>query len=153
MNCVPLVAALLFPLMCLPDVAVKEISRDRILSAGPEWQKNYDEFQPEAERIAALRSRLGDNLRIDVYLGLWCSDSRAQVPPFLKILDAIGAPIPVRYFAVERKTDKGIRYYVGHLQVERVPTFIFYRGDRGIGRIVENPEVGLCEDMLEILSK
>jgi hypothetical protein len=37
--------------------------------------------------------------------------------------------------------------------VEKVPTFIFYRSDREIGRIVENPKTGLLEDTIEILSR
>ena len=145
--------ALLFPLICIAEVAIKEIGRDQVLSASPEWQKNYDRFQPEARLIEALRTKIGDGLKIDIYLGLWCPDSRNHVPPFLKILDGIGISVPVRYFSVQRKAGKEVRYFVDKVRVERVPTFIFYRGDEEIGRIVENPKVGLCEDMMAILGK
>jgi len=37
------------------------------------------------------------------------------------------------------------------LKVERVPTFIFFRDGREIGRIVENPKTGMVEDFMEIL--
>jgi hypothetical protein len=75
------------------------------------------------------------------------------VPPFIKILDAAGVSVPVRFLSVQRKPVKSIRYYSDEFQVERVPTFIFYRGGTEIGRIVENPDAGLIEDMLAILSK
>lgn len=147
------IAFLLFPLICIAEVPIEEIGRDQVLSASPEWQKNYDTFQPRSEFIEALKSELGNSLRIDIYLGLWCPDSRNNVPPFLKIFDEIGTRVPVRYFSVQRKSGREVRYYVDKAQVERVPTFIFFRGDREIGRIVENPIVGLSEDMMTILSK
>ena len=147
------IVLLMIPLICTAEVPFREITRDQILSAGPEWQKNYAGFQPARESIEALKSSLGGGLRIEVYLGLWCSDSRNNVPPFLKLLDHLGSPVPVRYFSVDRKPVKEIRYFVDESRVERVPTFIFFRGDQEIGRIVENPKVGLPEDMLAIISR
>ena len=143
----------LIPLICTAEVPFKEITRDQILSAGPEWQKNYDGFQPARASIEALESNLGSGLKIEVYLGLWCPDSRNNVPLFLKILDQLEAPVSVRYFGVNRKPVKEIRYFVDKFRVEKVPTFIFFRGDSEIGRIVENPKIGLPEDMLAIISQ
>ena len=145
-------ALLLVPLICLAGVPVNEISRDKVLSSS-EWRENYDGCSPDPNHISALKEKLGENLRIDIYLGLWCSDSLNNVPPFLKILDTAGVSVPVHFFNVQRKPVKSIQYYVDKLKVERVPTFIFYRGDQEIGRIVENPKKGLAEDALEILSK
>ena len=147
------IAYLLFSLICIAEVPMKEINRDQILSAGPEWQQIYDKFRPESDLIGALRAKLGNDLKVDVYLGLWCPDSRNNVPLFLKTIDQTGIVVPVRYLGVQRKASGNIRYYVDKVQVERVPTFIFYRGEKEIGRIVENPKIGMCEDMLEILSK
>jgi len=122
------------------------------LAAGPQWQENYDKFKPGSERIEALRSKLGKGLKIEVYLGLWCPDSQNHVPAFVKILDQVGGPVPVRYFSVWKKPSPQIRYYADKARVERIPTFIFFRDEREIGRIVENPKIGLCEDMIAILS-
>jgi hypothetical protein len=146
------VALLLISFLCFANVPVHEISRDKIL-ADKEWQENYDKCKPAPDLIEALESKLGNGLRIDVYLGLWCPDSRNHVPPFIKILDAAGVSVPVRFLNVQRKPVKSIQYFSDEFQVERVPTFIFYRGGAEIGRIVENPKAGLIEDMLEILSK
>ena len=143
---------LLIPPVCLAEVPANEISRDKVL-ANPEWRENYDGYNPDPERIPTLKEKLGENVRVDIYLGLWCQDSRNNVPPFLKILDTAGTAVPVRFFNVQRKPVKSIRYFVDKFQVDRVPTFVFYRGDREIGRIVENPKEGLAEDMEEILSK
>ena len=137
---------------CLADVPVNEISREKVLAAA-EWQANYDAYMPDPVQIENVKSKLGSSLRIDIYLGLWCSDSRNNVPPFLKILDAIGVPGTVRFFNVQRKPVKTIQYFSDKFRVERVPTFIFYRGEAEIGRIVENPKASLIEDMIAILSK
>jgi hypothetical protein len=145
-------AVLLVSVFCLADVPVNEIGRERILSAA-EWQANYDAYKPDPVQIENVNSKMGKNLRIDIYLGLWCSDSRNNVPPFLKILDAVGVPVPVRFLNVQRKPVKTIQYFSDKFRVERVPTFIFYRGDAEIGRIVENPKDSLIEDMIAILSK
>jgi hypothetical protein len=138
--------------LCRADVPVNEIGREKVLSA-EEWKANYDAFKPDPGQVQKIRAKLGSNLRIDVYLGLWCSDSRNNVPPFIKIMDAVDASVPVRFFNVQRKPGKTIQYYSDKFRVERVPTFIFYRGETEIGRIVENPKVSLIEDMLAILSK
>jgi hypothetical protein len=137
---------------CLADVPVNEIGREKVLS-GEEWKANYDAFMPDAGRIQKIREKLGKNLRIDIYLGLWCSDSRNNVPPFIRIMDAVAAPVPVRFFNVQRKPVKTMQYFSEKFRVERVPTFIFYRDNAEIGRIVENPKVGLMDDMLAILSR
>ncbi len=141
----------LISILCFADVPATEIRREKVLS-DPEWQQKYDSYAPDSEKISILKSRLREDLRIDVYLGLWCPDSRNNVPPFLKIIDAAGVRVPVRFFSVPRKPVKTIKYYVDAFQVERIPTFIFYQKDKEIGRIVENPKASLEEDALAILS-
>jgi hypothetical protein len=126
------------------------IDRSDILK-DPEWQSVYDAYTPDAGLIAILREQDRD-LRIDVYLGLWCSDSRNHVPVFLKILDSAGlSRLKVNFFTVERKKEAGRQFFVPERKVERVPTFLFLVGEDEIGRIVENPLKTILEDMLEIL--
>lgn len=146
-------AILLFQLVSAAAQTPATVTRDKILAQSSRWQENYDRYDPDPVMIEALKSKLGEGLRIDVYLGLWCPDSRNNVPPFLKILDRLDARVPVRYFALERKASRDDKYYFEEKKVERVPTFIVYRNDEEIGRIVENPQTGMLEDLWEILSK
>ena len=139
-------------MFCWADVPVNEITRQKIL-ASEEWQAKYDSYKPDPARVEMLKSKVGENLRIDIYLGLWCSDSRNNVPAFIKILDAAGVAVPVKFFNVQRKPVKTIKYFSDKYQIEKVPTFIFYSGDKEIGRIIENPTVDLVEDSIAILSK
>lgn len=126
------------------------IDRSEILQ-DPEWKKVYDDYIPDAELIATLKNKAPE-MTIDVYLGLWCSDSMDHVPVFLKIADALdSAGLQVRLYGVERKADPEQKYYVEERQVERVPTFIICSGGEEKGRIVETPKLSILEDLLAIL--
>lgn len=133
--------------------AAEKIEKGKILTQEKEWQAVYDAFQPEDDFIETLKTRIGDNLKIDVYLAFWCGDSKDHVPPFLKILERVDeeGKVPVNFYTVKRKPTKETKYYVEELKVERVPTFIFYRDGKEIGRIVETPTNSLIEDFLEII--
>ncbi len=146
-------AVLLFAGIPAGSQTKQEVSREKILGTGSEWQQKYDSYEPDADMMGALKAGIGADIKIDVYLGLWCPDSRNNVPKFIKILDHLGAPIPTRYFDVPRKSGKEVKFYVEELQVDRVPTFIFYKGIVEIGRIVENPKTGMLEDSMDIVLK
>ncbi len=146
-------AALMLPLALAGGLPVEEIAREKILASDPQWQENHDKYQPEPDMIEALRGKLGAGTSIDVYLGLWCADSRDHVPAFIKIADLIGPGLRVRYFNLPRKENKEMKFFIEELGVERLPTFIFYSDGKEIGRIVEKPKAGLIEDILEILFK
>jgi len=146
-------AALLISFVAVSGPISDEITKEKILATGPEWQERYDKYQPEADMVDALKTKLGADMRIDVYLGLWCPDSRNNVPPFIKIIDRLGTGVPVRYYNEPRKASKEVKYFVEELKVERVPTFIFYKEGKEIGRIIENPKLGMIEDIMEIVFK
>jgi thiol-disulfide isomerase/thioredoxin len=127
------------------------INKEKILKTSSVWQENYTNYQVDESLLDTLKTKIGDNLEIVVYLGTWCSDSENNVPKFMKIIDALGQDVPVKYFNVKRKPNKNVKYYYKGLKVEYVPTFIFYRDGKEIGRIVENPQNSLIEDFLEII--
>ena len=86
-------------------------------------------------------------------MGTWCSDSRREVPRFYKILDEIEYPSEnVSLINVNRDIE-GLGDEVTGLEIHFVPTFIFYRNDEEIGRIVEIPYESLEKDMLELVKK
>lgn len=129
---------------------------ERILKISPDWKAMYDAYTADAEVLAGIReavARAGGELRIEVIFGSWCGDSLDQVPPFLRILDQIGKDgIPATCVGVQRsRQDRGER--IASLKIEAIPTFIVYRKEAEIGRIVETPKATLEADLLEILSK
>jgi hypothetical protein len=148
-----MVFALLLPFNAPGRQGPEEVSKEKILAAGQAWQDKYDNFQPPADMVETLKTKFGADLRIDVYLGLWCPDSRNNVPPFLKLLDRLGTSVPVKYYNVPRKASRDVKYYVEEFKVEKVPSFIFYLDSKEIGRIIENPKTGIVEDTFDILFK
>ena len=143
---------LLFVCAAFLQGATTVINKDQTLKTSPEWQAHYDEYQPDEGLLLTWQAKIGENLAIEVYLGTWCSDSRNNVPPLMKLLDSLEqGRVAVKYHDVPRKASADVKYYVEELKVERVPTFIFYRDGQEIGRIVENPQKSMLEDFIEII--
>jgi hypothetical protein len=150
-----LTAGMMLMVLLLPHALMGEtkmIKKDHILNTTKEWQEIYDQFEMDEGLLETLKSKTGEDLEIVVYLGIWCGDSKRNVPEFIKIIDALEQPdLKVTYYDVTRKANKDVKYYVEKYHVERVPTFIFYRSGKEIGRIVENPVNNLLEDFIEIV--
>ncbi|HED05158.1 MAG TPA: thioredoxin [Ignavibacteria bacterium] len=102
---------------------------------------------------AALKnaSRLLKNVDIIIVMGTWCSDSRMEVPHFYKILDYLKFPSDkVKLIMVDRDKKAG-GTIVNDLDIDRVPTIIFSRAGKEIGRIIEYPRESYEIDMMRIL--
>lgn len=128
-------------------------TREEILSH-PDWKAAYDAFSVDPVDAAELKARLIEDYRVDVYLAYWCPDSEEHIPSFLKIMDVVNlSHIPIQYYLCERKQSRDIKYYVEEFKVERIPTFIFYRGEKEAGRIIEHPQAGMVEDILKIITR
>lgn len=129
-----------------------KIEQKKILDYNDKWKHEYRMYRVDHTFVDTLRSKIGSDMKIDVYLAFWCGDSRVNVPKFIKILDVVRPQnLAVNYYTVKRKPSKDVKYYVKDLKVERVPTFIFYRGGKEIGRIIENPQKNMLEDFLDII--
>lgn len=119
-----------------------------------EWYtKGYDDYQPDQEIIAKLIMLNKDKVSIQIVMGTWCSDSRREVPRFMKILDLWGFDGGnVTFIGVDDTKLAPVGGYED-LGIERVPTFIFLENKVEKGRIIENPLTSLEQDMLNILTR
>jgi hypothetical protein len=128
------------------DVLLGRVRPDAILSISEEWRANRDDYEPsevDVRRIASLQV----SATLDIYFGSWCSDSRREVPRFLKILEQSSPRrLRVRFYGLDR-TKKAPARLARRGAIERVPTFILMSGGREIGRIVESPETSLEHDL------
>jgi len=125
-------------------------SAARLLSVVPEYEQRKTSYQPDAAELEFMAGQIFPGDRIEVFLGTWCSDSQREVPRFLKIVDELktkfGKELPVSFVAVDRSKQQPVDLLSGK-SIEKVATFIVYRGDHELGRIVEKPH-GLLEDDL-----
>jgi len=115
------------------------------------FSKEFRDYELDEEAFIELeKSGLGD-IDITVVMGTWCSDSRREVPRFMKIIETLGYDKDrIRFIGVDSYKEAPITGY-DSLNIERVPTFIFYKNKFELGRIIEYPEASLEKDMLKIL--
>ncbi len=123
-------------------------SRDSLENNWPDFQAGFYDLSHGA--IQFLKN-WRDPIRIEVFFGTWCSDSKREVPRFFQIIDEIQNPaFSYELFGLDRsKRDKEGRAEKYH--IERVPTFIFLKNGMEIGRIVETPKVDLETDWANLL--
>ena len=114
------------------------------------FSEGYEQYKPQKKLLRKFK-RASKKYRVKVVMGTWCPDSRFEVPRFYKILDALKYPDQKTelIFLNRRKNDpSGLSK---ELNIKRVPTFIFYKKDKEVGRIIEHPNESLEEDMAEII--
>lgn len=145
-----------FNLVVFDEKAGKEVSKGWCNIEGIKktvWSEIYDlkynSYNIDYNNFAELANSL-QNTEILIVLSTWCGDSKDWVPPFIKILDQISYDkTKLRILALDRNFDsgnEGIRPY----DTQKVPTFIFYKSGKEIGRIIEKPEESLEKDILKI---
>ncbi len=92
------------------------------------------------------------NFDVTIVMGTWCPDSRREVPRFYRIMDEIDFPADkIKLITVDRDKKAG-KLNIRKLNIERIPTFIFYKNGKEIGRIVESPVESLEADMVKIIN-
>ena len=134
------------------DLLLGRVRPQTILSVSEEWRNNRDAYEPagvDIRQIAALQV----TATLDVYFGSWCSDSRREVPRFLKILDqAAPSRLRVRYYGLDRSKRKPERL-AKKGAIEKVPTFVLRVDGREVGRIVETPQTTLEHDLALLVER
>jgi len=126
------------------------INREDILKK-PGWKNIYENSTFDNNVIELIKEKSENFTKIDIYFGFWCGDSENNVPKFIKMLDKLSIKdLKVNYYSLGRKKT-GEKYFVKPLKIERVPAFVFYKGKKETGRIIENPKKDLLTDFLDIV--
>lgn len=117
-----------------------------------DYKFEYPNYKINDTTLNLLKGK-SSNITIKIIMGCWCGDSKEQVPRFLKIMDSLNiAEKNLEFICVDRdKKADGID--LTGFGIEKVPTFIIYREEKELGRIIETPQVSLEKDLLLILSK
>ncbi len=115
------------------------------------YLENYENYNIDLETAEEINKIISNKIKIKVIMGTWCTDSRENVPGFFKLMDHIKfrkRNIEIIGLDVDKKNPKEdeIKY-----SIINVPTFIFYKNDIEINRIVEITIESLEKDILKIL--
>jgi len=116
------------------------------------YLKGFDDYQVKTDAINKLLDISKGDLSIKIVMGIWCPDSRREVPRFMRVLDAWQFPsAKVTFIGVDDAKQSPVGEYL-KLNIQRVPTFIVYKNNIEAGRIIENPSTSLEQDMVNILT-
>lgn len=136
-------------------VLINRCTRNAIISF-PGMKERYEEqypvYHPDSSFIRKLQPLISGK-NITVVLGTWCGDSQLQVPHFLKVLDKLNVPEKnVTFICVDghKKAAPGL---IDRLQITNVPTFIILEKENELGRITEQPQLIIEQDLFNILQK
>jgi thiol-disulfide isomerase/thioredoxin len=114
------------------------------------YESEYNNYEFNTATLDSIKQKL-DGLSILIITGTWCSDSRREVPRFLRILDELkfnNNLLTINF--VDRKKDSPDGN-IASLEIKYVPTFIFYINGKELGRIIETPKTTLESDFNKIL--
>jgi thiol-disulfide isomerase/thioredoxin len=126
------------------------LSRESLFERNPEWQAVAAAYQPKPDCVEKLRA-LGREVKVEIFLGTWCTDSKAHVSEYFKILDLADTPlIQTACTGIPEAKENRSVYYQGR-DIVKLPTFLVFVDGREIGRIVETPEKSVEEDLVKIL--
>lgn len=118
------------------------------------FSKNYEDYNIDKNTIEGIKSKLNE-YQITLFMGTWCGDSKMEVPRFYKILEACNFPEEqLTVIALSRKSEmykQSPNHFEAGLNIHRVPTFIFYKDQKEVNRIVEHPMETLEKDILNII--
>lgn len=134
------------------EILIGKINRQELTEGdfGKWFEPRYDAYEVNEKAIKELSSMLKD-VDITIFMGTWCGDSKRETPNAYKIFDAANvSDDQINLIAVDynKTTPKGLE---NGLDIQRVPTIIFEKDGKELGRIVEYPIESLENDMLKIL--
>ncbi len=115
------------------------------------YDKYYQEYDPGKYTSKTLKSSLTKDIHIKAFMGTWCGDSKRNVPKFYRVLEEVkfdDSRVTLINMKNGKQTDE---QFEKGLNIHRVPTFVVYRGDEEIGRIVEHPVQSIEQDLLKII--
>lgn len=116
------------------------------------WFKAYyDNYTVDKNTIKKLKKGL-KGVTIKAFMGTWCGDSKRETPKFYKVLNAVNFDFKnLEMITVNRGKRTPDNLQKG-FNIIRVPTFIFYKKGKEIGRYVEYARVSLEKDILQIVA-
>ncbi len=117
-----------------------------------EWySENSKEYKTS---ISNTEASLFKDIDVEIFVGTWCGDTKFLVPKFIETWKQLG--LDTDRLSIIALHNEGSDYKQGPdketvgRNIHRVPTFVFSKSDKEIGRIVERTVYDLDTDMMLI---
>lgn len=115
------------------------------------FESQYNNYKVDSKTLSKIGA-VPKEVHLLIFMGTWCGDSQTQVPRFYKILDSLNFDESnLALINLNRKKTSPGNEEQG-MNIEYIPTFIFIKNNKEIGRIIESPVQSLEEDLYAILS-
>ena len=115
------------------------------------FAENYENYNPNKNIIASLQKEL-IGVSIKGFMGTWCGDSKRETPHLYKLLELTDYNLKKLELVAVNKSKKTPNNLQKGFNIIRVPTFIFYKDGKEIGRYVEYARESLEKDILKIVT-
>lgn len=115
------------------------------------FDQKYEAYTTDAATITEIKKEL-KGIKIKGFMGTWCGDSKRETPRFYKILEQANFNLNNLELVTVNRSKKTPDNLQEGLNILRVPTFIFYKNGKEIGRYVEYARESLEKDILKIVS-
>ena len=117
------------------------------------FEYHYKNYQPEKKIVEEIKKNLS-GISVLCFMGTWCGDSKRETPRFYKIMEQANFNFEKNFTLIVlnrlKKTSDNLQE--GYA-IRRVPTFIFYKKGKELGRYVEYPRESMEKDILKIITK
>lgn len=117
------------------------------------YNSEYNDYEVEHSKLANVKGAINE-FEIETFIGTWCGDSKRELPRLYKILEAVDYPIAqqMKVYGVNRQK-KTVKGEEKNKNITHVPTIIFYKKGKEVGRIVESPVTGYLEEDIAMIVK
>ncbi len=127
-----------------------KITPERLYAGAPVFRENAEKFTADVVVVKRIRE-IDWQLKIVMFLGTWCPDSMREAPKLVKLLEAANNQnISLDIYAVNTSMEDGVGLAKTR-GIRAVPTMIFFRDGRELGRIIESPATTMENDFLKII--
>jgi hypothetical protein len=94
-------------------------------------------YKPDLKYIDSLKT-IRKPVDVKIAVGTWCGDSEKWVPRFFKVMGNF--PVNSIHLVAVDTSKKDSAGWTKEAKIDSLPTFVFYRSGKEIGRIVEKPK-------------
>jgi thiol-disulfide isomerase/thioredoxin len=138
---VPVTPAPSAPRPAAPAPLLGHVTRAALQAYVP-WQPLFAEpYVPDADAVTAIKAS-ADGITVVLVMATWCPDSKRELPRFFAIMDKAGISESQLTMVGVDRTKKDAEGLTEKWGVARVPTFVFLRDGREVGRVVEKTPAG-----------
>ena len=129
-----------------------KITKEELFRQYPIFQEGATRYVPDPAAVKGLK-KIDKTTEILVFLGTWCPDSVSEVPKFIKAYDGVDNPnLILQLIGVDRAKQDGLGLSQ-KFEIQQVPTFIFLRDGKELGRVIEFPNKTIEEDGLRLMTR